>query len=164
MILFLFFFFLCCLFTRLNNEVVVCCVCVVFFVARLNVFCLHLVVLLPFSCFFELLFFVFHSSPKKNPKEKTDTAKIPHKMQKQTDIFQLARLCSRIVFLFVGSGLKNVVWCWKRYRNSGFGIVWERERMAQKCQKGRVKAWSKVESKLGPSMLRNIIGPRFDSK
>ena len=36
--------------------------------------------------------------------------------------------------------------------------------MAQKCQEGWDKAWSKVESKLGPSMLRNIIGPSLDSR
>ena len=26
------------------------------------------------------------------------------------------------------------------------------------------QTWSKVASKVGPSMLRNIIGPNFDSK
>ena len=26
------------------------------------------------------------------------------------------------------------------------------------------KVWSKVESKYGPSMLRNIIGPSFDAR
>ena len=36
--------------------------------------------------------------------------------------------------------------------------------MAQKCQIPWVKNWSKVESKIGPCMLRNIIGSIFDSK
>ena len=37
-------------------------------------------------------------------------------------------------------------------------------KMAPPCQKGWVRTWSKVESKLGPSMLRNKIGPSFDLK
>ena len=35
---------------------------------------------------------------------------------------------------------------------------------AKQCQKSWVKTWSKVASKLCPSMLRKIIGPSFDSK
>ena len=36
--------------------------------------------------------------------------------------------------------------------------------MAQKCQISRVKNWSKLESRVGPSMLRNIIGPTVVSR
>ena len=46
--------------------------------------------------------------------------------------------------------------------NSGSSIF--EKQNDPKCQKGWAKTWSKVVSKLGPRMLRNIIGPRFDSK
>ena len=62
-----------------------------------------------------------------------------------------------------GGGLKIWLFCWKHYKHCDFGICWKRK-MVKHCQTCWAKTWSKVKSKLGPSMLRNIIGPSFDSK
>ena len=39
-----------------------------------------------------------------------------------------------------------------------------KQKMAQKCQTLKVKNWPKHTSKIGPSKLRNLIGPVFDIK
>ena len=119
----------------------------------------------PFLLFcFEFVFFI---PLKKQPKTR-DTAK-KHKKKnqkcrkKRTICFQLAQLCSEMVFLIFWCGLKNA-----DFAENTIQIVvsacFEKKEKCQKRQKGWVKTWSKVESKLGPSMLRNIIGPSFDSK
>ena len=58
-------------------------------------------------------------------------------MQTEKKVFQLAQLCSQIVFIIFGGGLKK--------------------------RKFPVKFWSKLKSKTGPSMLRNRIESVFDS-
>ena len=85
------------------------------------------------------------------------------KMQKKTDnLFQLAQLCSQIVFLIL-EWAKKATSCWKHYKNGCFSIVWKRK-MAKKWQQGWVKHLSKVESNICPSMLRNRIWQIVDSK
>ena len=126
-------------------------------------------VLLFASCgllsFFVVLFWIlsFFHSFKTNDKNGHSKTHKSINAEKNWYFFQLAQLCSRIVILFFGDGLKNADYCWKLYKNLGFSIVWKGKK-TPKCPKGWVKTWSKVESKLGPSMLRNIIGPSFDTK
>ena len=52
--------------------------------------------------------------------------------------------------------------CAENTKNSGFSGFWE-TKLAQKCETSWVKNWSTPESKIGLHMLRNIIGPIFDS-
>ena len=111
--------------------------------------------------FFLCFSFLSKKTPKtghnKNPKKtKTDRKNGQPKSW-------LAQLCSQIVFIHFWGGLKKFIFCWNHYKNSGFSIFCKRK-MAPQCQKGWVKSWSKVESKLGPSTLCNNIGPSFDSK
>ena len=119
--------------------------------------CLHLVVLLPFLflVFIVLFFWVFFIPLQKTPK-KPDTATTPKSKnaEKKGQIKnQLAQLGSQIVFL-------NFLWWAKKlqfFAESTIKIVvsasFVKGKMAPKCQKGWVKTWSKVESKLGPSMF-----------
>ena len=118
--------------------------------------CLHLVVLFPFLLFwFECCFsLLFQSSQKKDTKKRTRQTP-PKKCRKKAHFFQFAQLCSRIMF--------PIFWCGLKMRNfaentikSGFSIY----RKGQKWP----KTVKKVESTIGPSMLRNILGPIFDSK
>ena len=121
--------------------------------------CLHLVVLFPFllfwfECCFSLLFQSSQKRTQRNGHGKPPPPP-PKKCRKKAHFFQFAQLCSRIMFL--------IFWCGLKMRNfaentikSGFSIF----RKGQKWPKN-VK---KVESTIGPSMLRNILGPIFDSK
>ena len=128
-----------------------------FFVTRLSGF----LVCILWSCFLfccfglNVVFLCFFSPLKKGHKE-TDTANPPppppqKKRQKEgTLCFQFAQLCSRIMFLIFWCGLKMLNFAESTIK-SGFSIF----RKGQKWPKN-VK---KVESTIGPSMLRNILGP-----
>ena len=152
-------FFLVLFVCSQNNEVVVFCVCVVFFGNKTKwLSCLHRVVLFPFCCLVSN--FCFFIPLKKDHRTQQNSKK--DKMQKKGTMFsfQLVQLCSQIVFLF-GGGLKNA-FLLKTLYTERFWHILNREN-GPKCQKGWVKTWSKAESKLGASMLRDIIGPSFDS-
>ena len=145
--------------------IIVCLCCLVFSLNRTKwVF----VCILWFSFLFVVLFWILSSFvfiPLKKRPPKTGHGKNPKKQKcrkkKRTKENKLAQWCSQIVFLFFGMGLKNADFCWKHYKN-GFNIFWKMKK-GQTYQKCWVRAWSKVASKLGLSMLRNIIGPSFDS-
>ena len=94
---------------------------------------------------------------KKTP-QKTGHSKNPKKAKcRKTDKKnQLAQLCSQIVFLNFLGWHNFSFFGWKHYKNSGFSIFSNRSKYP--------KISRNVESKLGPSMLRNKIGPSFDSK
>ena len=128
---------------------------------------LHLVVVIVFWLFcvhfFGFIWF-FHSFSKR-PKNghskypKNQNAKREKKDQKKV---QLAQLCSQMVFLFFGGGQTNI------FAENPIKIVvstnLRKGKKGQTCEKGWVKFLAKVESKICPSMLRNIIGQMFDSK
>ena len=147
LMVYVFFFFLVLFVSSLNNEVVLLYVCVVcFFVTRLGGF----LVCILWSCFFLCCFVVKFSFLSKRQKKRH--CKIKTCRKKGQLFLHLAQLCSQIVLLIWGVGLKIL----KTLSNSGLSIFWEK-----KCQ-----IWQNVkflESKVGPSMLRNIIGPVFDS-
>ena len=142
---------------NLSNEVVLFCVCVVcfLFVTRLSGFLGCIL----WSCFcfccFVFKFCHFHSCQKRN---KNGHSRNPTKtnMQKRHKK-QLAQLCSQIVFLIIWGGLS-----WKQYKIV-VSTYFDKGKNGQSFSKCWVKTWFKVESKLGPRMLRNIIGPSFDS-
>ena len=124
--------------------------------------CLHLVVLFLFLCCFVLNFCFCHSFQKKTGHGKKRTySKNAEKRTKN----QLAQLCSQIVFLLLGDELKKSC-LMKTYTKSGFSILNTILKKWKKCQKCEnwVKNLSKVESKICPSMLRNIVGQIFASK
>ena len=80
---------------------------------RTKWFCrLHLVVFFPFLLFcFEFCLFCFSFLSKKDPK-KTGHSKNPKKQKcRKKRKNQLAQLCSQIVFLILGCGLKNADVC-----------------------------------------------------
>ena len=71
---------------------------------------------------------------------------------------QLAQLCSQTVSLiFWVWGLKNTDFAENTIKIvvSAYYEIWKK---GQKCQKVWVKTWSRVASKLGPSILRKISG------
>ena len=127
MLLFLFVFFLCCLFPfqtiNLYNVVSVLSGFSLLKTGLSGFCCLHLVVFFPFllSCFEVYLF----SFPSKKPPKKPDTAKA-QKMQKKRAFFQLAQLCSQIVFLCFRGGLKNADFCWKHNKIVVSACSWRR--------------------------------------
>ena len=116
-----------------------------------------------FGCFvfnFCFLFFI----PFQKKTQKPDTAKTKkQKCRKKDKKIQLAQLCSQIVFLIFWGWATKCYFCWKPYK-IGVSAYFEKGKKGQKCEKGWVKNLSKVESKICPSMLRNIIGQMFDSK
>ena len=157
--MFLFLFVFLVLFVSIFNIfhfrhlIVLFCVCVVWFFSFKNrtkwFCCLHLVVFFPFLLFcFEFCLFSFLS--KKDP-QKTDTAKTQKaKMQKKrtNQKNQLAQLCSQIVFLFLGVGLKMQIFAENTIKIvvSAYFEKWK-----------RAKNVKKVESKLGPRLRQNLV-------
>ena len=109
-----FFFFLCCLFQSEQWSCIVFCLCcLLVFWTTLGGFlvcilwsCFLVVVLFWFVCF------LFHSSQRKvkngHNKNQNKTT-----MLKNIPFFELAQLCSQIVFLIIGGELKNANVCWK---------------------------------------------------
>ena len=67
--------------------------------------------------------------------------------EERTFPFQLAQLCSRIVFLIFWGGLKNVLFLLKTLKIVVSAYL-EKATMAQKCQK--------VESKIGPMLSQEM--------
>ena len=129
--------------------IVLCLCCLLsFFVTRLSGF----LVCILWSCFLfccfglNVVFLCFFSPLKKGHKE-TDTANPPQKCRKKAQFFQFAQLCSRIMFLIFWCGLKMLNFAENTIK-SGFSIF----RKGQKWPKD-VK---KVESTIGPSMLRTL--------
>ena len=157
--------------------VLVCFSCVVYFhfkqliCAVLCLFCLvfplfvtglsGIVVCILWSSFlfcilFGILFFLFFSFLSKND-QKPDTAK--------TQKCKHAENISVSAVVFTSSVPNFLGWAKTcRFLLKTLWKAWFQRQKAKTCQKGWVKTWSKVESKLGPSMLRNIIRPSFDSK
>ena len=78
----------------------------------------------------------------------------------KTDI--LTRTVSTGVFtnsvFFVFCVSFNLAFFWKHYKNRGFSP----KKKTKKKQISKVKNWSKLKLKIGPGMLRNIIGPVFN--
>ena len=160
------FVFLVLFVSMLDNRLVLFCACVVWFSLFENrtkwFCCLHLVVFFPFVVLFWILS-IFHSSQKAT--QKTEQNKNPQKQNAEKN--GKKKSVSAVVFTnsvpnFLGLGFKNADFSWKLYQNCGFIIFWKRKN--QKMSKRLSQNWSKVESKLDPSMLRSIIGPSFDSK
>ena len=132
--------------------------------------CLPLVALLPFLFFivFGFLFFVFHSSQKRDPPQKNRTQQKLRKKNKNAEKTDPKKSVSAVAFAnsvpwLIGVGLKihlfaeNII---KIVVSASF-VKGKWPKNVKNCW---VKTWSKVEWKLGPSMLRNIIGPSFDQK
>ena len=101
---------------------IVLCLCCLFssFVNKTKWFSsLHLVVLFLFwlFCVHDFAFYCFLFLSRNRPP-KQDTAKKTNqnaeKKDKQKN--QLAQLCSQIVFLILGAGYKNVMFCCKPYK------------------------------------------------
>ena len=128
-----------------------------FFVNKTRWFsCLHLVVLFLVCCFEFLFSFL-------SKKAKTDTTKPPpqnQKVQKQKNkaVFQLAQLCSQMVFLIFRGGLQHANFCLKRYKIC-LSAYMATTKNGQKVSNFKVKHWSTHKSKTGPRMLSNIIWP-----
>ena len=136
------------------NCCIVVCLCCQLLVCKkdwmvsLFAFCGFIIVFNFYCCFL--------IPPKKHAKQ-TGHYKNEDAEKKKHNLFQLAQLCSQIVFLFSGVGLKN---CWKQNKimvSTCFGR-WPKNQISG------AKAWSKVESKIVPSMLHNILGPIFESR
>ena len=115
-----------------------------------------------FSC---LLFFIpFEKRPQKTGhcKQKNKNAGKEDKIK-----IQLAQLSSQIVFLIFGGGLEHAQKIY--FAKSPMKIVVsayfekKKEKRAKNVTKV-VKNLTKVESKICPSMLRNISGQIFDTK
>ena len=108
------------------------------------VFALHLVFfLLLFFCFCFLVvccFWNFGYLAKKKHLWKIWKVQKKWKMQKKRTFW------------------KEQLFCWKQYKNWGFG-----QQKHKKNNESCVKSWSKVVLKTGPSMLRNKIGPVFNT-
>ena len=117
-----------CFYFRHLICIILCLCCLVFsFKNRTKRFCcLHLVVFFPFLLFcFELHLFLFFIPLNKKDPPKTGHSRNPKKQKcrKNGQLKNLlAQLCSQIVFLILGGGLKNADVCWKHYKNSGFSI------------------------------------------
>ena len=102
-----------------------------------------------------ILFCVFSPFNKKTPQNGHGQNQKKHKCRKMDK-----KSASAIVFTnsvpILGGGLKKAI-CWKHYKNSGFSIFWKKKRKMPKTVK-------KVESKINPFMVHNIIGLILDSK
>ena len=163
-----FFSFSCVVVSSLNNEVMLLHVCVFcFFCNKTKWFLVCILWSSFFVCFqFCFFFLLFHSSPKK--AKKPDTAKTPkNKCRKKGQLLSVGAGVFRNSVPNLGGGL-NMHFCREHYKIAYF----ERNKngpmssnfLSQKLVEAWVKTWSKLESKIGPSMLRNIVGPVFDSR
>ena len=146
----------------------VLCVCVVFLTQDSIVFCLHFVVF-GLSFFYEFLLFTHRKRTRQKlwkPKFWCKNAEITPKI-----FFQLAQLCSQIVFLIIWGGLQHA----KHFYQSGFGKHQKNNNnntnnnnnnnnntSDHQLSKFKVKNWSQRKSTIGLSILRNIHGPVFD--
>ena len=135
-----FFSFVVCLLSKQWSRSVLCLCCL--WCNKTKWFsCLHPVVSFPLCCFiyFFDICFPFLGGPK------TDTTK--KKTEKGTIVFQLAQVCSQIVFQFWGAGQTMHV-CWK-HNKQWFRHIWKKENWT--------KIVKKVESKLGPRLSQNCF-------
>ena len=66
-----------------------------------------------------------------------------------TMFFQVAQLCSQIVFLILRVGFKHANLFWKHYKNSGFSKI-RNNQNDRKLSKTKVNDWFKHKSKIGP--------------
>ena len=131
------------------------------------------------SCFLVVVVFVFVALvfcnffdlwlPIKNISQKIGIAKNPKMKNAEKRTLgqeQLAQVCSHIVsfFLFL-CFFKFCIFCWKHYKNRGFRPPPPPKRKNTKKNKNpSVKNWSKLALKTGPSMLRNKLGPVFNTR
>ena len=123
-----------------------------------------------FCCFVFCYFSNFGHLPKtcfkkleipKTPKIKKQNAEKGH-----FDKSSLHRCVHKIVFCFFLCAFKFCMSCWKHYKNCGFSHPPLPKKNLNKRRISKVKNWSESKSKLkiGPSMLRNQIGPARFSK
>ena len=75
---------------------------------------------------------------------------------------QLAQVCSQIVSFFFFVFLSIFAFFAENTIKIGISAPKKNKKKQKKKQNSKVKNWSKLKSKTGPSMLRNIIGPVFD--
>ena len=104
------FFFLVLFVCNLSNEIVLLFLCCPpsFFITRLSGFFFEPYGIVSFLCGFVLILCFFIPLNKRPPT--TDRAKTKKKMQKRgTIVFQLALLCSQIVFLILGVGQNAIL-------------------------------------------------------
>ena len=116
-------------------------------------------------CFLLWYFVIFYFwLPIKNIFQNYGNSKNPQNEEcwKKKRTFwreQLALLCSQIVsffFFFRLCFFKFCMFCWKHYKSRGFSPPPPKKKTKQNS---KVKTWSKLKLKIGPSMLRNKIGP-----
>ena len=157
-------FLFCCVCYLFQDVILFCCsACslALFWIIILDVFLLCIL----FSCcccfLFLLLwyFYRFLATYQKTSLKNLDIAKKRKwKMQKKRKRAfwqeQLAQVCSQIASFFLFCGSLNFACFVKSTKNRGFS-------KKPKNRKCRVKHWSKVVLKIGPSMLRNKVGPIF---
>ena len=167
MLLFLFVVFYCvvCFHSRHLICTMLCLCCLVFSLSkntRTKWFCCLRILWSSFlfCCFvLKFVFFgVFHFSPKKT---KNRTQQKPNKNAEKKG---QEKSVSAVVFTnrvpnILGVGLKVQIFAEHTLKRV-VSAYFEKLKRANNCQKDWIKTWSKVASKLGPSMLlRNIIGP-----
>ena len=112
-----------------NSFVLFCFLCCLFCDKTKWSSCLHLVVLLPFLffvCFvLNFVFFLLFSFLSKKDPPKTRTQQKPKKAKMQKNQTK-KKSVSAVVFtdsvLNFWGGLKNFIFGWKHYKNSGFSI------------------------------------------
>ena len=89
------------------------------------------------------------------------TTKIKNAEKKKRTVWQeqLAQVCSQIVSVFAFCVSFNFAFFAENTIKIG---VSAKKKEKKKKQNSKVKNWSKLKLKTGPSMLRNIIGPIFN--
>ena len=129
--MFLFVFFACAVCFHFNVLLYVCVVFFFFNTTRLggSIFCILWSGFFCLLCF-KLLSFLFQSKQKdkkrtwqKHPSPPSPPPKKKNMQKNTPSCFQLAQLCSQIVFLIFWGGLNNSNLCCKHYNNSGFSIL-----------------------------------------
>ena len=108
------------------------------------------------SCLFLLLCFTFYSFLSKEKQKQTKN------IREKGTFFSISALVVQIVFLSFWGGLKNAMFA-ENAMNFVVSTYVEKAKMTKKCESSWVKCWPLPESKIGPSMLRNINRPIFDS-
>ena len=124
---------------------------------------LYFLLCILFSCccrlfvFVALVFCQFLNLGYQNISQKFGKSEIPKwKMQQKKQTFgqeQLAQVCSQIVCF--------VSWKFAWFAENTIAIVVSTRKQKQKWHIFKVKNWSKSNLKIGPSMLRNKLGPVF---
>ena len=128
----------------------------------LYIFPLHLVFLLFFFfffrfCCFDVCYFLNFGYPSKTSLNYLEIPKTPKMKSAEKRTFwqeQLAQVCSQMLSFLCF--FKFCIFCWERYTNRGFS-----PKKGKSVQILNVKTWSKYKLNIGPSMLRNILGPVF---